>query len=304
MAAAEIRTTSDQKKLIWAIGLGVVAIVAMWWTFFGFGSSSKPPSRSNATVPSASPTPSPGRNQKSSQTNEPVIDLSLATPVDSRISLPAVPDPRRNIFAYYEKPLPSPSPLPSPTPTPTPPLLLASISPANVFAKTEDFSLEARGDKFTPAVSIVIDGRPFPTRYISPQQLSATVPAAVIANPGQRQIVVKSSDNTLYSLPVSLSVAAPPTPNFTFIGIMVKPRNIGDTAFLQNKASKEILGIQRGDLLDGRFRVTSISDRELVVVDTNLKIKHTLQRTSEGDKGPYPIGRPTPKAVQSEDDEP
>jgi hypothetical protein len=129
------------------------------------------------------------------------------------------------------------------------------------------------------------------------------VSAAVIANPGQRQIVVRSSDGTLSSNPLSLSVAAPPTPNFTCIGIILKKRDIGDTALLQNKSSKEILSIQRGDLLDGRFRVTSISDRELVVVDTNLKIKHTLQLTNEGDKGPYPLGRPTPK-VQSEDDEP
>lgn len=129
------------------------------------------------------------------------------------------------------------------------------------------------------------------------------VPAAVIANPGQRQIVVRSSDNTIFSNPVSLSVAAPPTPNYTYVGIIGKRQNIGDTALLQDKSSKEILSIQRGDVLSGRFRVTSISDHELVVVDTTLKIKHTLQLTGEGDKGPYPIGRPTPK-VQSEDDEP
>jgi hypothetical protein len=129
------------------------------------------------------------------------------------------------------------------------------------------------------------------------------VPAAVIANPGQRQVVVRSSDGALSSNQLSLSVAAPPTPNYTYVGFIGKPRHIGDTALLQDKSSKEILSIQRGDVLGGRFRVTSISDRELVVVDTNLKIKHTLQLTNEGDKGPYPLGRPTPK-VQSEDDEP
>jgi hypothetical protein len=49
--------------------------------------------------------------------------------------------------------------------------------------------------------------------------------------------------------------------------------------------------------------VTSISDKELVMMDTTLKIKHTLAMT-EGDKSfGNPLTRPTPR-VESEDDEP
>jgi hypothetical protein len=48
--------------------------------------------------------------------------------------------------------------------------------------------------------------------------------------------------------------------------------------------------------------VTSISEKELVLVDTNLKIKHALALTTQGEKG-NPMQRPTPK-VDSEDDEP
>lgn len=303
MAAAEIRPSGDQKKLIWAVGLGVVALIAIWWTFIGFGSSSKSSSRSTVTTPSPSPSAKLANQQARQGDKLPPFDLQLATPVVFEIRQPQVPEPRRNIFAFYVPPDPTPKPTPPPpSPSPTP-WLLASISPSNVYAKTEDFSLEARGDKFTPAALIVIDGRAFPTRYISPQQVSTLVPAAVIANPGQRQIVVKTGDNLLYSNSLSLSVAAPPTPNYTYVGIITKPQHIGDAALLVDKSNKEIVSVQRGDLLGGRFRVTSISDRELAVVDTTLKIKHTLQLTSEGDKGPYPIGRPTPK-VQSEDDEP
>ena len=87
------------------------------------------------------------------------------------------------------------------------------------------------------------------------------------------------------------------------VGVIVKKRNVGDTALLQEKSTKEIVSTQRGDVIGGRFRVTSISNREMLVVDTSLKIKHTLKLTNEGDKGSYPVGRPTPK-VQSEDDEP
>jgi hypothetical protein len=190
---------------------------------------------------------------------------------------------------------------PTPTPTPTPPVLLATISPANVFAKTADFTLEISGDKITSQLRVVVDNNELPTRYIGPQQLSATVPAALIANPGSRPIMLRSADGKLYSNTLTLSVAEAPKPNYTYIGIIGTPRHI-DTAILQDKGNKETLNVQRGDLLGGRFRVTSISDKEVVVVDSNLKVKHTLAMTTQGDRS-NPLQRPTPK-VDSEDDEP
>jgi hypothetical protein len=113
--------------------------------------------------------------------------------------------------------------------------------------------------------------------------------------------MLRSADGKLYSNTATLSVAAPPTPNYSYIGIIGTPRFV-DTAILQDKASKETLNVQRGDLLGGRFRVTSISEKEVVVVDNNLKVKHTLAMTTQGDKG-NPLQRPTPR-VDSEDDEP
>ncbi len=53
--------------------------------------------------------------------------------------------------------------------------------------------MEVSGDKFAAGVRIVVDGRELTTRFISPQQLSATVPASMIANPGSRSVMVKSA---------------------------------------------------------------------------------------------------------------
>ena len=39
-----------------------------------------------------------------------------------------------------------------------------------------------------------------------------------------------------------------------------------DTALVQDKNNKNILNVYRGDVLSGRFRVTSISDKELVLI--------------------------------------
>jgi hypothetical protein len=132
--------------------------------------------------------------------------------------------------------------------------------------------------------------------------MSATVPAAIIATPGQRQIVLRSPDGVAYSNPIMLNVAQPPTPNYTYVGIIGKP-TYSDTAILRDSGSREILNVQRGDVLGGRFRVTSISEKELVLTDTNLKIRHTLPFTVDGERSFNPLQRPTPK-VDSEDDEP
>lgn len=283
----------------------MLAIVLLWWTFIGFGTSTKKisPTTSRDLKPSI------GNRPAGSSTVQPqtVVELKgdlldQLRPVRWESSLPYVQEPKRNIFVYYEPPIPvvRPSIIPTPTPTPTPPVLLASLSPANVYARTSDFTLEISGDKFTPRLKVLLDNNEVPTRYISPQQISATVPATAIANPGGRQVMLRSSDGAVYSNSAALTVAAPPTPNYNYVGIFGTRRHI-DTAIVQDKANKEVLNVQRGDLLGGRFRVTSISEKELILVDNNLKIKHTLAFTNLGDRG-NPMQRPTPR-VEGEDDE-
>ncbi len=307
MQALNLNNPSERNKFIAAIVLGIVAILFLWWTFFGFGGSSKPATPSS-TGQNPGPATRPGRVQVQPQTAVEVKEDVLAQlrPVVIYWSPPTVPEARRNIFAFYEPPVrePAPSVIPSPTPTPTPPLLLAAVSPSNVYARTGDFNLEVTGDRFTPQVRILIDGREVPTRYLGPQQLSTTVPAAIIASPGSRQILVRSVDNELYSNPAVISVTPPPTPNYNYIGIIGTKRFV-DTAIVLDKSSREVLNVQRGDVLSGRFRVTSISEKELVLIDNNLKIRHTLTLNSEGgaDRSFTPPARPTPRVV-TEDDEP
>jgi hypothetical protein len=309
MQAIDLTKPGEKRKLIWAAVLGFVALVVLWWVFFGFGGSSP----SKTPTASASPTPRATRQTTATQqqpaqpvSNE-VSSLALFTPIEYQPSSYNAPDTTgRNIFAYYVPPKPAPSVVqePPPTPTPPPPLLLASMSPSNVYARSADFKLEVAGDKFTPATKIYFEGRELQTTYISPQQLSANVAAALIAAPGSRNIVVRTQDNSLYSAPAVMSVAAPPLPNYTYVGIISPNNRVDDVAIVQDKSDKnKIMNVHRGDVLSGRFRVTSISDKELVMMDTNLKITHKLPMT-EGDKSfGNPLTRPTPR-VESEDDEP
>ena len=128
--------------------------------------------------------------------------------------------------------------------------------------------------------------------------LVPSVPAALISTPGALQVMARTNDGKLYSNSSILNVTPPPLPNYNFVGIIGKPRG-NDTAVLQKKGDKELLNVYRGDVLEGRFRVNSISEREVVLVDTTLKIRHTIPFTV--DSSIPPQNRPPVRRV---DDEP
>lgn len=302
MALVDLSKPGEKKKLIFAGILGLGAILVLYWVLIGFDSRPPQPTRTTATATPQRPATTTSR--PAAPVSPEIQTLAAFAPINYEPSSYSAPEAKRNIFAYYEPPRPpvnAPS-TPTPTPEPPPPILLASVSPSNVYARTEDFKLEAAGDKFTPAMRIFIDGRELPTTYKGPQQLSTTVEASFIAAPGARQVVVRTPDNSLYSNQLTINVAAPPVPNYSYIGIISPQNRVTDTALVQDRNNKSIVSILRGDVVGGRFRVTSISDKELVLVDTSLKIKHVLPMT-ESDKSGGPLSRPTPR-VDAEDDEP
>src|SRR4029079_405895 len=99
------------------------------------------------------------------------------------------PEPGRNIFAFYEPPLPcptcptpTPKPIitPTPTPPPHPPITLAAVTPQNVYAGVNGFRLEIGGDKFDPTARIYFNGSEVPSHFISPQKMTADVPASMV----------------------------------------------------------------------------------------------------------------------------
>jgi hypothetical protein len=299
MKLVDPNNPNEKKKMIAAAALGLGALIVLGYVFLG-GGSSKPTTNTTANNNRTSSTPRPLTVTNSAEPQS--DDCTYCQPVAYSGGVPPVSEANRNIFAFYIPPPPTPTPaprVPTPTPTPPPPLTANSLSPSNVYARTPtDFALQVSGDKFTPAVHIFIDGRDVPTRFISAQQLFATVPASFITNPGVRTVKVQTPDGQLYSNPITLNVTQPPVPNYTYVGLIGKPR-ANDTAVLQDKSNKDLLNVQRGDAVGSRFKVVSISDREVKLIDTTLKITHTIafssdQSSSGGYKPP----------VRTADDEP
>jgi hypothetical protein len=105
-------------------------------------------------------------------------------------------------------------------------------------------------------------------------------------------------------MPINVAAAPTPDANFSYIGIISTQNRVGDIALVQERSNRNVINATRGDVIGGRFRVTSISEKELVMVDTTLKIKHTLKMSEgSGDRSMGPLSRPTPR-VDAEDDEP
>ncbi|HEV2762356.1 MAG TPA: IPT/TIG domain-containing protein [Pyrinomonadaceae bacterium] len=302
----EGKTTAERNKTIAAAVLGLVALVVVARMFFG-GSTPAPTNTRRANS---------NANANARQTGRNVIDASApgadapAAYVPREISYtpvaPGSADAGRNIFAFYVAPTPAPKPsvvvsTPTPTPTPPPPLALASISPSNVYARTGDFTLQVSGDKFTPQTRVYFNGQELQTKFVGPQQLTANVPAALIGAVGMAQVIVRTPDGALFSNPATINIAQPPVPDYTFVGVLIRPHG-NDTAMLKDRKG-ELYNLQRGDLVGGRYRVTSISTRNVELTDSQLKIKHTIAYTQPGQPGQGGPPRPSPPPTKRDDDE-
>jgi hypothetical protein len=277
MAQTHEPNPSERNKMIAAIVLGTIAIISVGYLLFSGGTTPPPrPSNSNSrtTVSQTTTVTRPAVVQTVAE----VRSEQLPTPVDYTRPVAASSEVGRNIFGFYEAPQPQPAapkPSPVPSPTPPPPLLVSAVSPQTVFARTGDFNLEVNGDKFVPGAQVYVNEAQVPTKYVSPQLLSAKVPAAMITNEGARQVIVRAQNGKLYSNNATLVIQAPPAPNFNFIGFLRTLRMM-DTAMLEDKGTHSQVSVQRGDVVGGRFRVSSISEREIVLIDTSLRIKHSI----------------------------
>src|SRR5262245_1450275 len=236
------KSASERNKLIAAIVLGFLAVAAL---VFAFGPSLRSSSATASKSPTPTPTASPGTSTSTSQFKMPTqaeqnFDYATTEVVYNPVAFGA-PPPGRNIFAFYEPPPPCkpgidcpPPPVktpPPPTPEPTPWFLAGYIMPQSAYAGARGFRLEVNGDRFTPDAKIYFNQSLLPTNFVSPQKLTADVPANLIAGEGAKQVIVQTLDGKMYSNPAMLQVMAPPKPNVYYIGMYSGKYSNNDTAY-------------------------------------------------------------------------
>ena len=272
--------------MIAAGALGLIALIALYLAFgrsmFGSGTAT--------AKPNASPTPA--TKAVASTRTDTVMpttseqDFTYQTTPVMYNGGPSGPDPGRNIFAFYEPPKPctpgkdcpppTPKPVvvPTPTPVPTPPIQITSVNPQMVWAGQQGFRLEVNGVAIPAESRIYFNGTQLPTTVVNGQRLVAEIQSNLISQEGGRQIIVQTPDNKLYSNSLMLTVQAPPTPQFQYVGAILRARANNDTAIFerQGKAFSQRLN----DVIDDRFRLVSISRPEVVVEDTQLGFRYRI----------------------------
>src|ERR1043165_8648952 len=142
MALFEGKTPAERNKMIAAIVLPLIALIFVVRMLF-FGSSTPTRTAQNGPTPRPTPRRQAGPQTPATTTDAPDDLVNNMTEIVCCSEFVGGADAGRNIFAFYVKPTPTPNPLgpmtPTPTPTPPPPLVLASLAPQSVFARTAGF---------------------------------------------------------------------------------------------------------------------------------------------------------------------
>ena len=286
--------------------LGGASLIVLFYAFGrGMFSGSTTTAKVNATPTprkQASGKPESNPKQLEMPSAEEQVFHGETTPIVYRPGIFGAPPAGRNIFAFYEPPKPTPyvptpvpvKSVPPPTPAPTPPIQLAALNPQSVYAGSNGFRMEIAGDKFTADTKIYMDMQELPTTYINETRLTADIPGVLIKNEGQRRMMAQTADGTKQSNLVSFDIQPAPRPQFTYVGMIARKRSNNDTGYFQEPGKPMPTTARLNDVVGGRFKLVSVSDKEAVVEDVNLGFRHriTLRPASATSGAAQPLGQP------------
>jgi hypothetical protein len=263
------------KLLLGALLLTLVGVV--YYQLSGSDTPNPPP---GAAAAAAKKAPSPTPQRQTSGTPAPIISqpLDLASMVGGNHS----GGTGRNIFVYPTPTPPPPPPPVKPTPTPTPwPIPVFSVNPGGVIARTAAFTLTVFGEKMPQDAQGSVNGRAYPTTYVSPTQVKINVPAEAIRMPGSLGVSVRSSsDANLVSNTISLSVAAPPEPPYKYNGLITL-KNTPMAALIPNGNEDDVINAKKGDVVGGKWKIINITPQKVELEDINIKVSHVINYANE-----------------------
>jgi uncharacterized protein (TIGR03437 family) len=154
-----------------------------------------------------------------------------------------------------------------------------SLNPGGVIARTRDFTLTVFGDKMPQDAQGFINGRAYPTTFVSATQVKINVPADAIKMPGSLSVMVRSqSDPNLISNSTPLNVAPPPEPPYKYIGL-ITIKNAPAAVLASQGNDDDIYNAKKGQVIGGKWKIINITPQKVEIEDTNIKVSHTINYT-------------------------
>ena len=97
---------------------------------------------------------------------------------------------------------------------------ISGLSPASTAAGTGSFTLTINGNSFVSGSTVSWNGTLLASAFVGSGQLTATVPAALVATAGSANIVVTDSAGTSNTLAFTIQVSAKPAPSIFANGVV------------------------------------------------------------------------------------
>jgi hypothetical protein len=286
-------SSEKKKKMILAVAGALFVFVLVYQLFIS------PPARpvrrsgnSNARVATGGSPSSPGASSSSAAKpqapkqgsiaeQEAVLQQQLSDLTPLNLSLASGGGAstkigeRGNIFAYYVKP-----PEPPPPPPPPPPIVLQSVAPQSLVAGTpRKVTVTVTGQKIPADPQIFFDGRAKETKRINESQLTTVLEPAEYAAQRSINVEVKSQSDPVKnnSNSISFVVQPAPEPQFRYVA------RLGEFAvFETSPGGKEFKRLTRGGILQGVWRIDSITDTGVEVTHTQYEIKRRVPLQDKG----------------------
>lgn len=145
------------------------------------------------------------------------------------------------------------------TVTPSP-LVLNSLSPASINEGSPGFTLTVIGSVFTSQSTILWDGQPQPTTFVSATKLTAPIPAADVTTPGNAAVTV---NDPRYGTSNSETFIINPTP-LALNSISPTVATVGGPSFMMTVLGTAFTGTSTVEWNGTGLTTTLVSSTELV----------------------------------------
>ncbi|HEX8184459.1 MAG TPA: IPT/TIG domain-containing protein, partial [Blastocatellia bacterium] len=282
------RGSSEKNKKIILAAAGLLFVFVLVYQFF-ISPPARPtrkPRNGNAPVETARPSPTtaavtqPAKQQQAPKPGsvaeqEALLQQQLSDLTPLNLSLISSGGAntkigeRGNIFAYYVPPPPPPVKPPDP-----PPITLQAVTPASAVAGTpRPVTVTITGQKLPEDPVIFFDGRAKATKRINESQLTTVMEPADYSSARTINVEVKSQSDPVKnnSNTISITISPAPEPQFRYVG------RLSEYALIEISAgNKEYKRLARGGIIQGIWRIDSITDTGIEVTHTQYEIKRRV----------------------------